>query len=490
MASSGSYSAGFGYGFATAQNPVWTLDQVLLATGGRIVCGRYQAGFRSISTDSRAIEAGDLFLALEGERYDALAFVEDVVNKGAAGVIVARIPEVLPSVPVILVDNTLKALGDLAAYRRSLMRNLKVMAITGSSGKTTVKEMVSTILETKMNVLKTRGNFNNLVGLPLSLLPVDYRHDVAVLEMGMNLPGEIARLTEIADPDIACINNIQGAHLQGLDDIEGVARAKGELFAGIKSWGKLVVNLDDQRVRRLVRKSPQEIISFGRNQKAFIRATHVKSLGAEGMVFTLHIGGNRARLKVKCFGQHNVLNSLAAAAMATCMRMNIDEIAHGLSAFTPYDKRMQVQKMAGGMMVVNDSYNANPASMLAALETLQDLRRGRKSVVILGDMLELGRESVAAHRFVGETVARLKCDYLFALGSFANNVTEAARKSGMVPRQARSFDGKSEIIDELNGLIKAGKITKGDWILVKGSRGMKMEDIIADLELLEQGSKS
>ncbi|MDH5297472.1 MAG: UDP-N-acetylmuramoyl-tripeptide--D-alanyl-D-alanine ligase, partial [Desulfobulbaceae bacterium] len=246
-------TGGGGYCSAAVPAAPWSISQVLLATGGRFVAGSPQARFRAISTDSRTIEAGDLFVALAGEQHDGLAFVSEAVKKGAAGIVVARVPEPLPAVPVILVEDTTRALGDLAAYRRSLMPNLKVLAITGSSGKTTVKEMVAAILEQKMKVLKTRGNFNNLIGMPLSLLPVERQHHVAVLEMGMNQAGEIARLAEIADPDIACINNVQPAHLAGFGDIDGVARAKGELFAGVKSWARLVVNLDDRRVRALAR---------------------------------------------------------------------------------------------------------------------------------------------------------------------------------------------------------------------------------------------
>jgi UDP-N-acetylmuramoyl-tripeptide--D-alanyl-D-alanine ligase len=473
-------SADFGYGFATVQDPVWSVSQLLLATGGRFLGGQPELRFRSISTDTRTVGAGDLFLALTGERFDGHQFIGDAVRKGAAGVIVSRLPESLPPVTVILVEDTLRALGDLAAYRRSLLPHLRVVAITGSSGKTTVKEMVAAILGRKHKVLKTHGNFNNLVGLPLSLLPVGYRHDVAVLEMGMNQAGEIARLAEIADPDVACINNVQEAHLAGLGSIEGVARAKGELFAGLKSWGKLAVNEDDRRVRALARRCPQEKITFGRSPRAFVRATRIHNCGEEGMAFTLHLGPERTRVRLQVFGLHNVANALAAAAVAYGVGVRLPEIAAGLASFTSGDKRLQILEVEG-LKVVNDTYNANPASVLAALEALQGLSRGRRTVVALGDMLELGRQSVAAHQFVGEAVARLGFDYLFTVGEFAEAVTEAARKAGMAADRLRRFTDKKEIAAALHQLRQAQELQPGDWLLIKGSRGMQMEKIIAEL---------
>jgi len=477
----GRETAGFGYGFATVQNPVWTLSQVLLATGGRFVSGRTVASFRSISTDTRTLQPGDLFVALSGEKFDGLDFLDEAIRKGAAGVVVSRQPETAVPVPVVLVEDTLKALGDLAAYRRSQMADLQVIAITGSSGKTTVKEMTAAILEQEFNILKTQGNFNNLVGLPLSLLPVEHHHDVAVLEMGMNFPGEIARLTEIADPDIACITNVQDAHLAGLNNISGVARAKGELFAGIKAWGKLVVNVDDKRVKDLAKRYLNDKITFGLNRHAFVRATHVRSLGEEGMSFTLHVGSDKVRVKIHSLGAHNVVNALAAAAMAHAAGAGLEQIAKGLEAFKPYDKRMIVHTVAGGIKLVNDTYNANPSSVLAALETIHDLKRSNKVVAVLGDMLELGKQSAAAHRFVGETASRLGFYYVLAVGSFAGSVVEAARKAGMPVEQAKECASKDEVVQWLKQSIDDGTLAAGDWILVKGSRGMKMETIVAEL---------
>lgn len=470
--------AEFGYGFALVQNPVWTLAQVLLATSGRLWGERTQAAFRLISTDSRTIEAGDLFVALRGENFDGQQFVAEAVAKGAAGLVLEQPPAEPVPVPVVLVDDTTRALGDLAHYRRCRLRALKVLAITGSSGKTTVKEMTASILERRQRLLKTRGNLNNLIGLPLSLLPVDASHRLAVLEMGMNRPGEIARMAEIAVPDIACITNVQEAHLAGLTDVEGVARAKGELFAGLPAWGTLVVNLDDKRVRKLAAAGGQKQITFGRSRQAQVRATYIRSLGEEGMSFTLTIGDWRQRLRLAALGTHNVSNALAAAALATAAGVEPAEIAAGLAAYRPFAKRMQLQPFIAGLKLIDDTYNANPSSMLAALETLHNLRRQRRVVAVLGDMLELGAQSVASHRFVGGEVARLDFDYLLAVGDFAGEVVSAARRRGMAAARTVACADKEEVVARLRQMVTAGELAADDIVLFKGSRGMQMETII------------
>ena len=470
----------FGYGFNTVQDPVWTLSQVLLATGGRFVSGEPDANFRAISTDSRTLEPGDLFLALSGDRFDGQQFVREAVKKGAAGLVVSAMLDEEVPVPVILVEDPLKALGDLAAYRRSLMDNLQLIAITGSSGKTTVKEMCATILQEEYNVLKTEGNFNNLIGMPLSLLKVDSRHDVAVLEMGMNRPGEIARMAEIADPDIACSVNVHGAHLSGLHTIDGVAKAKGELFRGVKAWSKICVNVDDKRVRELARRCSQQQIPFGRGRKAFVRATHVKNVGEAGMVFTLHIGKEKTRIQIKSLGEHSITNALAAAAMAHATGVKMEQIVKGLTSFTSFDKRLQVEEV-GGFKIINDCYNANPASMLAAFDTVLAMKKNQKTVAILGDMLELGEKSIKAHRRLGETVACKQFDYLMAYGEFSRKVVEGALDASMTMKQARQMGSKDEIVEAILKLHALGELGKGDFLLVKGSRGMRMETIIEEL---------
>lgn len=471
----------FGHGFSTVQDPTWILSQVLLATGGRFISGSPQARFRSISTDSRSIQPGDLFLALSGENFDGHDFVRDALRRGATGFIVERgTHDMNIAAPVVLVKNALQALGDLAAYRRRKMENLKVLAITGSSGKTTVKEMTASILAEDCRVLKTKGNFNNLIGMPQTLLQVDCRHDAAVLEMGMNRPGEIARMTEIADPDICCITNIYEAHLAGLHDIDGVARAKGEMFDKAKSWARLIVNFDDKRVRALARRCSQEKITFGRHAKAMIRATHIRNYGVEGMVFTLHVNGRKERIRMKALGHHNVLNSLAAAALAYACGLEMDEIIRGIEKFSFFDKRLQMESVAG-INILNDSYNANPASMKASFATLQGLKDKATSVAVLGDMLELGEKSAIAHRRLGENVTCQEFDYLVTTGTYAHLVAQGALDAGMPRRRIHECDSKEEVVAVLKTMIENNEIEQGDWLLVKGSRSMAMEKVISGL---------
>ncbi len=472
---------GVDQGDAVVEDLTWKLSDVLLATGGRFVSGPAKARFASVSTDTRTIQKGDMFLALTGANFDGAEFALDAVRKGAGGIIVETVPEQEVNVPVIQVDDALRALGDLAAYRRAEVTDLNVVGITGSSGKTTVKEMAAAILSQEFNVLKTTGNFNNLIGMPLSLLPVDNQHDVAVLEMGMNRPGEIARMTEIADPDIACIVNVQAAHLAGLGSVEGVARAKGEIFDGCSSWAKLCVNYDDKLVRGLARKMHQEQIPYGRHAKALVRATHVKNMGEKGMAFTLHIGTERVRLQIAVMGEHNVSNSLAAAAIAHAAGLDISQIVEGLEKFQAFDKRMQIVDV-GGLKVVNDCYNANPASMMAAFDTVQGMRGEHKTIAILGDMLELGDASEKAHRRLGEMVACKGFDYLLVYGEYSKIVAQGAMDASMTLRQVHRLPDKDAILQTIFECMEEKSFGKGDYFLVKGSRGMCMEKIVAGLQ--------
>ncbi len=469
--------------------PAWNLDWVQQITGGRLLHPVNESPvFNSISTDSRSIKAGDLFVALKGENFDGRKFAAQAIEKGAAGLLINQTSDpgeaqldIQTSMPILLVPDTLVAFGQLAANLRCWNNDLQVVAITGSSGKTTVKEMTGAILSRKHSILKTEGNFNNLIGLPLTLLGLQADHEIAVVEMGMNSPGEIARLTEIADPDIACIVNVQEAHLEGLGDLRGVAKAKNELFAGLKRDGKVAVNLDDPIVKSLAAELKQEKITFGCNAQAFVRATNVISLGVEGMKFTLHIGAESRRVTIKALGSHNVSNSLAAAAMAYGLDIGIKEISLGLSAFEPYDKRTRVEELPSGLRVLNDCYNANPASMLAALNTVMDLKKDCRVVAVLGDMLELGEKSDEAHETVGKAVYEIGIDFLAAFGSRAQQMVSGAKYAGMDPENAKSFSSKNDLASWLHALMQEGKIKSGDWLLLKGSRGMRMEEI---LELL------
>ncbi len=477
----------------------WNERHLLTATGGEVVAGRQRDLLHKISTDSRNLQCGDVFVALNGETFDGHAYIDAAVANGAAVVIAERIPQRLEAkVLYIQVADTLQALGQLAAYRRRLLApKIKVAAITGSSGKTTVKEMTAGIFAQALlattctgidPLLKTKGNFNNLVGLPLSLLPLEAGHRLAILEMGMNIPGEIARLTAIADPDIGCINNVHPAHLLGLGSIEGVAAAKGELFAGMRPEAVRVVNCDDPHVRAQAQQSGGEQIGFavnavGRRHHPQIWATRQRNLGEQGMRFTLHIGPWRARITVPVYGSHNVSNCTAAAAIAHAAGIDPDTIVKGLQGYIAVDKRLVVSALPGGLRLVNDAYNANPASMAAGLRAVAAFGRDCKHVAVLGDMLELGSASDALHREIGTLVAALGYDRLAVTGTQAAILAQAAVDAGMQQADVKVFPDPMAIAAWLCQMMTDSVLHSGDWLLVKGSRGMRMERFIEELEL-------
>jgi murE/murF fusion protein len=477
----------------------WNERHLVAATGGRIVSGRQQKVFGEISTDSRAIKAGDIFVALKGEAFDGHEYIDQAIQAGALAIIGERMPPQLQEgVLFIEVNDSLAALGALAGYRRRLLApKIRLAAITGSSGKTTVKEMVAAIFAEAIGtlgdgfdpVLKTKGNFNNLVGLPLSLLPIECGHELAILEMGMNVPGEIARLTMIADPDIGCINNVHPAHLQGLGSIEGVAVAKGELFAGMRPDAVRIVNCDDPYVREQAKKSGGKQIGFavspsGRKLRPLVRATRQQNLGELGMRFTLHIGDWRQRLTVPVYGEHNVGNCAAATAIAHAAGIPPESIVRGLEHYAPaVDKRLAVTELSGGIKVVNDAYNANPASMAAGLRTVASFgQAGCRHMAALGDMLELGATSGQLHGEIGALVAALGYDYLAATGAQASVVAQAAVANGMAEDAVRVCGDPQAMAQWFVQLLGQGHLGAGDWLLVKGSRGMRMERLLEALE--------
>lgn len=474
----------------------WTVSHLLAASGGRLIGMDTPEMLVGISTDTRSLQTGDVYLALRGESFDGHDFVQAAVDKGAGALIVDQEPTGKVNIPIIVVADTLKALGDLANYRRRLLaEGIQVLALTGSSGKTTVKEMAATILEqfypssedTPQAVLKTQGNFNNLIGLPLSLLPLNAEHKVVVLEMGMNQVGEIERLTEIADPDIACINNIQAAHLEGLGSIEGVASAKEELFAGLRTDAVQVINFDDPQVIRVAKKYQGQKIGYGvtaagRRRKPVVKVTRIAGLGEHGSRFTLHIGDWKKRITLAAPGIHNVHN--AAAATALCHAAGVDEksIVAGLARYTAVDKRMQFMKMPGGLRVLNDSYNANPASMAAALQTVATFGTDCRRVAALGDMFELGDDAVEAHRKIGRMVADLGFNMLAVTGELSSEIVAGAREKGMAKEQILECINTVSIADWLYHMLISGKLSQDDWLLVKGSRGMRMESLLVELQ--------
>ncbi|MBI2359875.1 MAG: UDP-N-acetylmuramoyl-tripeptide--D-alanyl-D-alanine ligase [Deltaproteobacteria bacterium] len=459
---------------------MWSVEEILSATGGKIVRDGGARSFGEIFTDSKKVTKGAVFLALKGERLDGHAFLKGAVRRGAACLVIhSRQPREAPGgATVIQVRDTLRALGDLARYRRMKIAP-KVLAITGSNGKTTTKEMVAAILERgslrgrplRGSILKTEGNFNNLVGLPLTLLRLKKRDRVAVVELGTSRPGEIARLSEIAAPDIGLVTSVAPAHLAGLSSLAGVAKEKGALYRGLKPDGIAVINLDDPWVRRLGGRFKGEKVTYGRDGD--VRAESLEPLGPGGAEFTLRVGGGRRRVRLRLCGEHNLANSLAAAAMARGLGVGMDAMRLGLESMRAFPMRMAVERW-GGVGVINDAYNANPASMKAALKALSHIKARGEKIAVLGDMLELGTAARRNHIELGRQAARFGIDRLYLLGAQAGQVKEGAVRGGM--SEDRVVVGKSH--RQMARMLEK-RLRGGDWLLFKGSRGMKMETVLA-----------
>jgi len=463
----------------------WSRAEILAATGGKLQRAGKQLRFGAVVTDSAKVKKGSVFVALKGERFDGHRFVADALRRGAACVIVHRQIAVMPRLllagaTLIKVCDTLSALGDLANYRRRQLAPL-VLAITGSNGKTTTKEMLAAILEEASfhgqrlgkRVLKTEGNFNNLVGLPLTLLRLRKRDRVAVVELGTNHPGEIARLAKIAAADLAIVTSVAAAHLEGLRSLAGVAREKGALYQNVRAGGAIAVNLDDPWVSWLGAKFNGNKITYGKG--GALRATKIRLRDAKGMAFTLQAGQRVCQIRLNYLGRHNVSNALGAAALALGAGASLSAVRRGLAKAAPYSMRMQIDSWQG-VGIINDAYNANPASMRAALSTLREVPcRGRR-VAVLGDMFELGRHSQREHRQLGAAAAQAKLQQLCLLGQQAGAVRRGALVAGMTPEKIFIGKDHGDIAAHLRARLKAG-----DWLLVKGSRGMKMEKVLGEL---------
>ncbi len=431
---------------------------------------------KGVSIDSRTIREGELFVAIKGDRFDGHDFVPEVIKRGAWGALVERTVledkfSVLGGLKNILpVEDTLTALQEMAySHRRTFA--VPVVGITGSNGKTTTKEMLAGILQQLGPVLKNEGNLNNHIGVPLTLLRLNAGHKAAVVEMGMSASGEIDTLARFIGPDVGVITNIGPAHLEFLKSMELVAQAKGELFNHLKSDGTAVLNADDRFFETLKKRFGGRVLSFGIEERADVRATDIRQ-EQNFTDFTIRSDGSTVNVRLRAVGKHNVYNALAAAAAALAVGMSLDAVKYGLDAFLPAALRSELRQVQGRTVLV-DCYNANPASMDAALATLGSLRSGGRAIAVLGDMLELGQVSVDAHRTIGATVARLGVDLVITLGPLAKHVGEGAIDAGM-PKD-RVLEAGSQI--EAAVLLK--KLSRpGDAVLIKGSRGMKMEKIL------------
>ncbi|MFJ7978609.1 UDP-N-acetylmuramoyl-tripeptide--D-alanyl-D-alanine ligase [Peribacillus sp. JNUCC 23] len=426
-----------------------------------------------VSIDSRNIEFNNLFIPLSGEHVDGHQYVEKAISQGAAASLWQKDAGELPAgLPVILVENTEKALQKLArAYRKQL--NCKVIGVTGSNGKTTTKDMIASLLQTTYRIHKTSGNFNNHLGLPLTILGMDEDTEVAVLEMGMSSRGEIAFLSTLAEPDLAIITNIGESHLLDLGSREEIANAKLEIVSGLKDGGTLIYQGDEPLLRDRIERdlTNLHVVSFGRENKNDL---YPISITQNENSTSFEINGDPYTIPV--LGSHNVQNALAAMLVAKLLRVNDANIRKGFESVQLTNMRMEMVEGAKGEKIINDAYNASPTSMKAAIELIESLSGFQNKYLILGDMLELGNQEEDYHVNIGENIQPDKINAVFTYGSLGHFIAEGARRS-FPEERVFSYDDKSTLIADLKQ-----RTSLNDLILVKASRGMKLEEIVQALQ--------
>ena len=461
-----------------------TLTQLLSATQGKLIQGM-GAGCEGVSIDTRTLKPGELYISIQGERLDGHRFVQEAFSKGARGVIIAsdhsKVVQDISDLPasesfVIEVPDTLRALQDIAFFHRCQF-DLPLVGITGTNGKTSTKEMIASIFQERWSVHKNAGNLNNHIGVPLTLLNLESKHQAAVIEMGVRSSGELKRLCEIALPGIGVITNIGFAHLETLGSLEGVARAKGELLEGLKEDSLFVLNADDPFLVKMVsEKKGLRMLSFGMAHEADVMGEEIPSEFHQGERFKIKIREDEVDISLPLFGRHHILNALASSAVALGLGFGLGEIKRGLEKVRGVGMRMEICELSQSIHVINDAYNANPNSVKAALETLIRLSGKGSSVAVLGDMLELGEKTETFHREIGEQVARGGIDFLIAVGEMADHIAKSALKMGMDPNRVWTVTDLSKATQRL---LKC--LSGGEWVLVKGSRRLGLEQLVADL---------
>ncbi len=449
-----------------------TISQIIEAVSGILLCGKKSVKIKGVSIDSRTIKKGELFIAIIGEKFDGHTFVKQAIAKGAAAVIVDRSVEV-SDIPVIKVEDTTRALQKLANYYRNIFEKLTVLAITGSAGKTTTKDITASVLNQVYNVKKTQGNLNNYFGLPLTLFSLEGNEDFAVLEMGMSKRGEIQRLARIAEPEIGIITNVGPAHLQQLGSIANIARAKRELIEELPETGLAFLNYDNFHVCQMGNYFSGETIYYSlEDPSADIFTDRIKfSKKSLSINFRVHFRGKKYNFLFPGPGLHNIYNALPVIALALKKDFSEENIRNGLIKSKFSSLRMEIIEDSG-FTIINDSYNANPLSMRSAIDVLKELSTGR-SIAVLADMLELGKKEIKEHQDIGKYIYQKKIDYLITVGKLGNYIWQGAKIAGMSSASIKKANNKKEAAAILSEII-----TEGDTILLKGSRGMEIEKII------------
>lgn len=458
----------------------WSIKDVLDATGGELISGE-KSPFRGFFIDSRQIKPDCAFMAIRGKNHDGHRFIGDVLGYGCRGVIIcgdakdslAGVLSEYQGITVIAVKDTTEALGDMARFQRK-RADINVIGVTGSSGKTTTRAMTAGIMSGSFETLATDGNFNNDIGLPLTLFRLSETHRWAVLELGASGPGEISRLSEICRPDIGIITNIGPAHLEGFGSIEGVARAKSELIHSLGKNGIGILNIDDKFLRQLASEAEARIITYGTSPDADVRGK-IAETDSEKIVFDIFFPDSTGRVELRTPGPFMMMNALAAASATWAAGVGAEEICARLNSFEPEKGRLTLKKAKNGASLIDDTYNANPTSMMAAIETLASVKNGGRAFLVCGDMLELGDKSAELHEKIGVKAAEKGIDHLYVFGKFSANVKDGALASGMPEKNI--FAGEKIEIARL--LEKTAG--PGDWILVKGSRSMRMEEVVSIL---------
>ena len=449
-------------------NPL-ALSQIAQFARTSLSSGDRTVVINKVSTDSRRIKPGELFVALRGENFEGHDFVEASAKAGATGALVdlnwaGNVPN---NFALLRATDTQQAYQTLAAnYRRSLA--LKVLAITGSNGKTSTKDFAASVLARRFRVTKTEGNFNNHVGLPRTILEATSEDEVAVWEIGMNHPGEIAALSKIAAPDAAIITNIGVAHIEFIGSREAIAMEKGALAEAVEPQGTVILNADDPFSEGIAARTRAKVV-FAGTTGGVVRAIEIRQ-SADGSEFTIVEGAHRCRAQLPVAGSHMVQNALLAVAAGRAFGLSIEECAAGLASAPLTKARLQIKEI-GGVQFLDDSYNANPDSMKAALRTLVELDAEGKRIAVLGEMRELGAESERGHREIGETAAMLRVDQLITIGDAAELIAEGARTAGLDKvSSARSTTEAAKLLGEI--------AEPGDLVLIKGSRAARTEEVI------------
>ena len=440
-----------------------TLKAIAEMTGGKLR-GR-DVAIDSVATDSRLVKSDQLFIAIKGERFDAHDFVADLADQAGAALVSKKIDCDLPQ---IVVDDTLQSLADLASAWRKTFKN-PVVGLTGSNGKTTLKEMIAAILSLKGNVLSTFGNLNNNIGVPLTLLRIREEHDFAVIEMGANHFGEIDFLTKITQPDVAIINNAGAAHLEGFGNLEGVAQAKGEIFIGLGTHGIAVINADDTFADYWNDSNKdREVFTFGINNESTISG-HLLSDGG----LMIKAGSDEVRANLKLLGRHNAMNALAATAVSTALGIKLDTIIEGLESLQPVKGRLAPVSGINNSQILDDTYNANPDSVVAALTVLA---QRKNTVFVLGDLGELGENPEKVHEKIGEKAKEIGINHMYCLGDYSAKACDSFGTNG------KSFTEMDELLINLKKDVNEN-LPENVTILIKGSRFMKMERAVEALSL-------